>query len=302
MNTRNKTNKHSVHFATIVGIIFLVLQFTNTKGETIKSDTVIIVNDHIGKTISICEGMVITFVNNSTDREKYNWEWDLGDGTLSVLEDSVSHYYLPNTKSENYHVKLTQINGSQARINLDIKINSFDDVSVFSYDSIFCINQTALLKAENNGNVYNLLSDNHYTIIKNFNNTPTAIIGFKETGELNLNLKVSNGLCSHQIELPCLATSSDWYPINKGKIVQKPVDANVLIYLNSEDLLKKSGDIVYCWGVFDNNKGFIEDVDYDKQNKNYYKTTIDTTKFRYYVKVKCNSCNSCESVFFFPEF
>lgn len=292
MSTRNK-------YSTI-GLIMLICVFTSAKGNVIKPDTTIIVNDHIGQVIEICEGQLVKFVNNSADAKDYNWRWDLGDGAISVLATDVVHYYSSN-KGENYHIKLIQIDGKGVEINFDIKINSINDISTFLYDSIFCIGQKAILTVGRTAATYNLLPSTNYNIVENFRDNTVAIIDLIKTGEANLLVNASKGSCSSLIELPFLTASSKWYPFDKGEIVQKPVGANVLIYLNQADQNKDSGELEYVWGKFDKMNPFV-DKDAEYKSKNYYKIQIDTNMYRYFVKVRCNSCNSCESIFFFPKY
>jgi hypothetical protein len=302
MNSICEKNRNKNQLISLFILFILIGLFPPAKGDNLISDTTIIVNNHISDTISICEGQLVKLVNSSKNREAFNWKWDLGDGTISVLADTVNHYYLANTSGENYHVKLIQVDGTQPQINFDIKINSFKDHSIFTYDSIFCIGQKGILKVDNTQSNYSLGNSPNYTIVKDFGDESFAIIDFIKTGESNLLVKASNGTCSSLIELPFLTATSEWYPFEMGKIVQKPVEANVLIYLNPKDQNKDNGDLEYSWGTYDNKNTFVEDSEYNTMNKNYYKTQIDTTKFRYFVKVKCNTCNSCESIYFFPEY
>jgi hypothetical protein len=298
MSARNKNNRI---IYTSIGLLLLIFYFTPVRGDELTSDTTIVANDNVGQVIELCEGQLVKFVNTTANASSYNWKWDLGDGTTSVLVTNVIHYYSPN-KGVNYHIKLKQVDGTQADINFEIKINSFNDISTFAYDSIFCINQCAVLKVCNNQASYSLMTSPNYNILKDFGKDTLAIINFITTGESNLLVNASNGTCSKLIELPYLTATSKWYPFEKGKIVQKPVDADVLIYLNQDDQNKASGDLEYSWGKYDKKNAFTEDVEYNKTNKNYYKSQIDTTQYRYFVRVKCNSCNSCESIYFFPEF
>jgi hypothetical protein len=301
MNNRNNNTRKSFPSAIIAITLGSICITVQVKADEISPDTTIIVNNVAGKTIEICEGQTIKFVNNAEKAESYNWYWDLGDGSSSVLVTDVVHYY-SKTDDINYHVKLKQIDGTLPDINFNIKINSFDDTTPFSYDSIYCLGQEAIISVPENDIYYSLMPSSFYSIIKDFGDDRFAIVQFIKPGESNILVNASNGICNNLIELPFLTASSNWYTFSNGKIVRKPHEANVLVFLNSAQNSVEPDDIEYKWGTYDPINGFTEDVANNKVNRNYYKTDIDSNQYRYFVKVKCVSCNSCESIYFFPRY
>lgn len=261
-------------------------------------------NDTIYK---VCGGQLVELINNDSIGS-YTWEWDLGDGSKSILNNHIKHFYNP-IKSNEYAVTLNKISNDKVIDfhSLRIQLIGQEINAAYNYDTIYCIGQQAVLSiAPFTGYSYQFSLNNlqnGYTLLNDFNENNAALVHFEKQGLYSILISATYNGCSSNRKLPFYTATSEYIDLDGFKLIPKNPDGSTQVMI----CLGSSGDnnMEFHWGSYPKETGYNHSIQPEAitlKNFREYDEIIDTTRNIYFVKVICNSCNSCGTILFYPNF
>ena len=264
---------------------------------------------HFGKgwkdSVEICGGDLIEFVHDQKNSDRYSWNWDLGDGTISVLDNGVKHLFQPD-KTNNYEVLVTN-DSVEWSVVIYVNVVGNDLGLNVKYDTIYCEGQQAAIEIEDYRGIYHIMPGSNYTVINEFNKNGVALLRFTETGQSNIGLYAQIGGCQSKMQIPYLCAGSNFMgDLGQISLIPKNMEGpTYTLIVLGEKIQSDLNNMSFEWGLFkksDDYSSGVEPLGTSAENYYVFDEKIDTSENIYFVKVLCESCNSCNTTLFYPGF